>query len=75
VAIEYGSATCPVYCRGIKSASQVIRTRPSVNDKASELKMKRHDLNSMSVDELWSLHQMVGLARKIFAEKTRVSKV
>jgi DNA-binding protein H-NS len=38
--------------------------------------MKRHDLKSMSVDELWSLHQMVAsvLARKISTEKARLEE-
>jgi DNA-binding protein H-NS len=36
--------------------------------------MKRSDLESMSVDELWSLHEFVAslLARKISAEKARL---
>jgi DNA-binding protein H-NS len=38
--------------------------------------MKRHELRSMSVDELWSLHQLVAsvLARKISAEKARIER-
>jgi len=38
--------------------------------------MKRHDLKSMSVDELWSLHQIVAsvLARKISAETARLEE-
>ena len=38
--------------------------------------MKRQDLKSMSVDELWSLHQIVAsvLARKISAEKVRLEE-
>ena len=38
--------------------------------------MERQDLKSMSVDELWSLHQMVAsvLARKISAEKARLEE-
>jgi DNA-binding protein H-NS len=38
--------------------------------------MKRHDLKSMSVDELWSLHQIVVsvLASKISAEKARLDE-
>ena len=38
--------------------------------------MKPHDLESMSVDELWSLHEFVVsvLARKISAEKARLDE-
>jgi len=38
--------------------------------------MKPHDLKSMSVDELWSLHEFVylALARRIPAEKARLSQ-
>jgi DNA-binding protein H-NS len=38
--------------------------------------MKRHDLESMSVDQLWSLHQLVAsvLAGKISAEKARLDE-
>lgn len=38
--------------------------------------MEHHDLNSMSVDRLWSLHELVAsvLARKISAEKTRLDR-
>jgi DNA-binding protein H-NS len=38
--------------------------------------MKPHDLESMSVDELWSLHEFVAsaLARKISAEKARLDE-
>jgi DNA-binding protein H-NS len=38
--------------------------------------MKPHDLESMSTDELWSLHEFVAsvLARKISAEKTRLDE-
>src|SRR5712664_4380307 len=38
--------------------------------------MKRHDLKSMSVDQLWSLHKLVAsvLARKILAEKSRLDQ-
>jgi len=38
--------------------------------------MKPHDLNSMSVDELWSLYEFVAseLARKISAEKARLDQ-
>jgi DNA-binding protein H-NS len=38
--------------------------------------MKTHDLKSMSVDELWSLHEFVAsvLARKISAEKARLDE-
>jgi DNA-binding protein H-NS len=38
--------------------------------------MKPHDLESMSVDELWSLHELVesALARKISAEKARLDE-
>jgi DNA-binding protein H-NS len=38
--------------------------------------MKPHDLNSMSVDELWSLYEFVHLelARKISAEKARLDQ-
>jgi DNA-binding protein H-NS len=38
--------------------------------------MERHHLKSMSVDELWSLHQLVAsvLARKISAEKARLDR-
>jgi DNA-binding protein H-NS len=38
--------------------------------------MKRHDLESMSVDQLWSLHQLVAsvLAGKISAEKARLEE-
>src|SRR5207245_145428 len=38
--------------------------------------MKRHDLKSMSLDELWSLHKLVAsvLARKILAEKARLDQ-
>ena len=38
--------------------------------------MKPHDLESMSMDELWSLHEFVVsvLARKISAEKARLDE-
>jgi DNA-binding protein H-NS len=38
--------------------------------------MKSRDLKSMSVDELWSLHELVSsiLARKIMAEKMRLDQ-
>jgi DNA-binding protein H-NS len=38
--------------------------------------MKPHDLNSMSVDELWSLYEFVHLelARRISAEKERLDQ-
>jgi DNA-binding protein H-NS len=38
--------------------------------------MKSHDLKSMSVDELWSLHEFVSaaLARKIQAETARLNQ-
>jgi DNA-binding protein H-NS len=38
--------------------------------------MKPHDLKSMSVDELWSLHELVAavLARKISLEKGRLDQ-
>ena len=38
--------------------------------------MKPHDLKSMSVEELWSLHELVAsvLARKISAEKARLDE-
>jgi DNA-binding protein H-NS len=38
--------------------------------------MKPHDLESMSVDELWSLHEFVAsvLTRKISAQKARVDE-
>src|SRR5712664_2046304 len=38
--------------------------------------MKRHDLKSMSVDQLWSLHQLTAsvLARKILAERARLDQ-
>ena len=38
--------------------------------------MKRHDLKSMSVDQLWSLHKLVAsvLARKILAERARLDQ-
>jgi DNA-binding protein H-NS len=38
--------------------------------------MKRHDLKSMSMDELWSVHQLAAslLARKISAEKARLDR-
>jgi DNA-binding protein H-NS len=38
--------------------------------------MKPHDLKSMSVDELWSLHEFVAaaLARKILAETARLNQ-
>jgi DNA-binding protein H-NS len=38
--------------------------------------MKPSDLKSMSLDELWSLHELVAsvLARKIFAEKGRLDQ-
>ena len=38
--------------------------------------MKRQDLKSMSVDELWSLHQIVAsvLAGKLSAEKLRLEE-
>jgi DNA-binding protein H-NS len=39
--------------------------------------MKRHDLKAMSVDHLWSLHELVGsiLARKISSEKARLERL
>jgi len=38
--------------------------------------MKRYDLKSMSVDQLWSLQKLVAsvLARKILAEKSRLDQ-
>ena len=38
--------------------------------------MKPHDLKSMSIDELWSLHEQVAtvLARKISTEKGRLEQ-
>jgi DNA-binding protein H-NS len=38
--------------------------------------MKPHDLESMSTEELWSLHELVALvlARKISAEKARLDQ-
>jgi DNA-binding protein H-NS len=38
--------------------------------------MKRHDLETMSVDELWSFHQLVAsvLAGKISAEQARLDQ-
>jgi DNA-binding protein H-NS len=38
--------------------------------------MKPHDLESMSVDELWSLYEQVSsvLARRIAAEKARLDQ-
>jgi DNA-binding protein H-NS len=38
--------------------------------------MKPHDLESMSVEDLWSLHEFVAsvLTRKISAEKTRLDE-
>jgi DNA-binding protein H-NS len=38
--------------------------------------MKTHDLKSMSVDQLWSLHQAVAsaLASKLLAEKTQLER-
>jgi DNA-binding protein H-NS len=38
--------------------------------------MERHDLKSMSIDELWSIHELVAsvLARKISAEKARLER-
>ena len=38
--------------------------------------MKRHDLKSMSVDQLWFLQKLVAsvLARKILAEKSRLDQ-
>ncbi len=38
--------------------------------------MKPHDLESMSLDELWSLHELVAslLAQKISAEKARLDQ-
>ena len=38
--------------------------------------MTRHDLNSMSVDELWSLHELVVsvLARKISSEREELKQ-
>jgi DNA-binding protein H-NS len=50
---------------------------PSDTDKASGgLTMKPHDLESMSVDELWSLYEQVSsvLARRIAAEKARLDQ-
>jgi len=39
-------------------------------------KMKPHDLESMSLDELWSLHEFIAsvLGRKISAEKARLDQ-
>jgi DNA-binding protein H-NS len=53
-----------------KHATTTERTHPGVK------KMKPHDLESMSADELWSLHEFVAsvLARKISAEKTRLDE-
>ncbi len=41
-----------------------------------ELKVKQSDLKSMTVDELWSLHEQVAslLAGKLAAEKTRLEQ-
>ena len=38
--------------------------------------MKPHDLESMSLDQLWSLHQLVAsvLAGKLSAEKARLDE-
>lgn len=38
--------------------------------------MKRHDLKSMSVDQLWSLHELIisVLTRKISAEKAQLNR-
>jgi DNA-binding protein H-NS len=47
------------------------------NDKSSGLKkMKSHDLKSMSVEELWSLHELVSaaLAGKIQAETAKLGQ-
>jgi DNA-binding protein H-NS len=47
------------------------------NDKSSGLKkMKPHDLKSMSVEELWSLHELVAaaLAGKIQAETAKLDQ-
>jgi len=47
------------------------------DDKSSGFKkMKPHDLKSMSIDELWSLHEFVSaaLARKIPAETARLNQ-
>jgi DNA-binding protein H-NS len=40
------------------------------------LKMKPHDLKSMSLDELWSLHEVVSslLAQKISVKKARLDQ-
>ena len=47
------------------------------NDKSSGLKkVKPHDLKSMSVEELWSLHELVSaaLARKMQAETAKLDQ-
>jgi DNA-binding protein H-NS len=50
----------------------MLRQGPSIRVR----KMKPHDLESMSVDELWSLREIVGsvLERKISAEKARLEQ-
>ena len=46
------------------------------NDKSSGLEMKPRDLKSMSVEELWSLHELVSaaLARKIKSETEKLDQ-
>ena len=55
--------------------------RPSIKRPASPRimrvgKMKSHDLQSMSTDELWSLYERVGsvLARRLSTEKSRLEQ-
>jgi DNA-binding protein H-NS len=54
-----------------------LNQKPLVKNKSFGFqKMKPHDLKSMSVDELWSLHEFVylALARRIPAEKARLNQ-
>jgi DNA-binding protein H-NS len=52
------------------------RWDPALETNHASSKMNPHDLNSMSMDGLWSLHELVALAlaRKISAEKARLDR-
>ena len=67
-AVNAGVTTIHTYVADVASAQQrqglILRVE----------KMETHDLNSMPVDQLWSLHQAIAsiLARKMLAEKTQL---
>jgi DNA-binding protein H-NS len=68
------------YRRAIKPKDVAFRRRPTPRRDRGPIipgkKMKPHDLESMSLDELWSLHELVAslLAQKISTEKARLDQ-